>query len=97
MELGVIFPQTDIGADVGGVRALFLDEEDDAQIARNYLAREGSEQRGRARASFRYGEWLRYEATRLGLPVVAARPWDTVLERCIAALADGPAREREQA
>ena len=70
----------------GRVRAVFLYEEDEAQIARNYLAREGREQAGRARASWRYGEWLRGEAARLGLPAVAARPWETVLERCIAAV-----------
>jgi 2-phosphoglycerate kinase len=67
----------------GRVRALFLYEEDEAQIARNYLAREGREQAGRARASWRYSEWLRGEAGRLGLPAVAARPWESVLARCI--------------
>ena len=75
----------------GRVRAVFLYEEDEAQIARNYLAREGREQAGRARASWRYSEWLRGEAARLGLPAVAARPWESVLERCVAAVAGGPA------
>jgi 2-phosphoglycerate kinase len=73
----------------GRVRAVFLYEQDEAQIARNYAAREGREQAGRARASWRYSEWLRSEAARLRLPAVAARPWDTVLARCIAAI-DGP-------
>ena len=66
----------------GRVRAIFLYEEDEAQIARNYLTREGRDQAGRARASWRYSEWLRAEATRLGLPAIPARPWDSVLERC---------------
>jgi 2-phosphoglycerate kinase len=70
----------------GRVRAVFLYEHDQEQIARNYLAREGAPQPGRARASWRHSEWLRQEAQRLGIPAVAARPWDTVLERVIAAL-----------
>jgi hypothetical protein len=68
------------------VRAVFLYEEE-GQIARNYLVREGREQGGRARASWRYSEWLRGEARRLGLPAIPARPWATVLERVLAALA----------
>jgi 2-phosphoglycerate kinase len=75
----------DAAAD-GRVRAVFLYEPDEAQLARNYLAREGREQAGRARASWRYSEWLRREAARLRLPAVAARPWGTVLARCIAAV-----------
>ena len=70
----------------GRVRAIFLYEEDEGQIARNYLAREGRDQAGRARASWRYSEWLRGEAERLGLPAIPARPWETVLERCVEAL-----------
>ena len=70
----------------GRVRAVFLYEEDEGQIARNYLAREGRDQSGRARASWRYSEWLRGEAQRLGVPAVPARPWETVLERLIAAI-----------
>ena len=67
------------------VRGLFL-YEDEEQIGRNYLAREGRPQPGRARASWRYSEWLRGEAERLGVPTLAARPWDTVLERACATL-----------
>ena len=69
----------------GRVQALFL-YEDEEQIGRNYLAREGRPQSGRARASWRYSEWLRREAERLGVPTIPARPWDTVLERACAAL-----------
>lgn len=74
----------------GRVRAVFLYEEDEAQIARNYLAREGRDQAGRARASWRYSEWLRCEASRLGLAAVATRPWETVLARCMAAVDGAP-------
>ena len=74
----------------GRVRAVFLYEEE-GQIARNYLAREGREQGGRARASWRYSEWLRREAARLGVPAIAARPWATVLERACATLPPPPA------
>jgi 2-phosphoglycerate kinase len=73
----------------GRVRAVFL-YEDEAQIARNYHAREGREQAGRARARWRYSEWLRGEAARLGLPAVAARPWESVLARCVAAVGGRP-------
>ncbi len=77
------------------VRGIFIVEPDEAQIARNYLAREGEEQPGRARISWRYSEWLREEAGRLGLPVIEARPWDTVFERCLDAISSlhGPARD----
>jgi 2-phosphoglycerate kinase len=70
----------------GRVRAVFLYEEDEEQIARNYLEREGEEQPRRARLSWRYSEWLRREAERVGVTTIAARPWDTVLERIIAVL-----------
>jgi 2-phosphoglycerate kinase len=70
----------------GQVRAVFLYEEDGAQIARNYLAREGQEQPQRARISRLVDAWLRAEAERFGVPTVPARPWETVLERVIRAV-----------
>lgn len=75
----------DASAD-GQVRALFIYEDDEEQIAQNYLRREGQEQRKRARLSWRISEWLRQEAERLGVTAIPARPWDTVLERAIAAV-----------
>ncbi len=77
-----------IAAD-GRVRGLFLYEEDEEQILRNYHLREGQDQPGRARASWRYSEWLRQEAERLGVPAISARPWDTMFARAIASLAPG--------
>jgi 2-phosphoglycerate kinase len=70
----------------GQVRAVFLYEDDEQQILCNYRAREGTDQPHRARVSWYHSEWLRREAKRLGLPAVPSRPWDTVLERVIAAL-----------
>jgi 2-phosphoglycerate kinase len=70
----------------GQVRALFLYEDDEGQLARNYLAREGRPRPERPRASWRYSERLRREGERLGVPTVAARPWGTVFERANAAL-----------
>jgi 2-phosphoglycerate kinase len=74
----------------GRVRAVFLYEADEAQIARNYQEREGRDQAGRARASWHYSEWLREGAALLGVPSVPARPWETVLERVIAAVDGAP-------
>ncbi|MFN8531332.1 MAG: hypothetical protein U0670_22235 [Anaerolineae bacterium] len=72
----------------GRVKAVFIEEADEAQIVRNYLSREpnAGEQSGRAHVSKRYNDWLRGEATRLKLPVVAARPWGTLFERVLEAL-----------
>jgi 2-phosphoglycerate kinase len=68
----------------GRVKSLFIYEPEEAQIDRNYLAREGELQPDRARPSWRHSEWIRQEADRLGLPALAARPWETVLARAIA-------------
>jgi 2-phosphoglycerate kinase len=72
----------------GRVQGLFVHEEE-AQIARNYEFREGSEQSARAQISWRNSEWLRMEAERLSVPTLAARPWDTVFERALVVLAEG--------
>jgi 2-phosphoglycerate kinase len=73
----------------GQVRSLFLYEEDEEQIARNYSQRDGSNQRERAHVSWRVSEWLRQEAQRVGAPALSARPWDTVLRRAISII-DAP-------
>jgi 2-phosphoglycerate kinase len=74
-------------ANGGRVRAAFLHEPDEERLLANYLAREPRRGRQvkRARVSWRHGQWLKAEAERHGLPVVTARPWETVLERLVAA------------
>ncbi|MGW1993817.1 hypothetical protein [Embleya sp. NPDC001921] len=72
------------GAAAGrSVRAVFLHEDDVAQIVANYADREpelGS-QTQRAEVGVRYSRWLADEAGQLGLPVVACRPWHTLTTR----------------
>lgn len=70
----------------GRVSAIFVYEADETQIGHNYRVREGDAQLRRARASWRHSEWLRQEAQLLGVPTLAARPWETVLQRMIAVL-----------
>jgi 2-phosphoglycerate kinase len=72
----------------GRVHAVFLHEPHEHQILANYLSREPqfSPQIKRARASWLKSQWLKQEAERYGFPVVCARPWETVLERLIAAV-----------
>jgi len=67
----------------GLVKALFLYEAEEAQIARNYQARENREQLGRARSSWLFSQWLRQECTQQNIPALAVRPWETILERAI--------------
>jgi len=43
--------------------------------------------RAMARMNWLHGQWLRMEAERLGLPVVDARPWDTLVDRLLSASA----------
>jgi 2-phosphoglycerate kinase len=75
-------------APVGAVRAVFLSEPDEAQLVANYLQREPQDgpQHGRARVSWLYNQWLEQQARLYGAVVIPARPWDSVLERIVAAL-----------
>ncbi|MBB5965385.1 hypothetical protein [Planomonospora venezuelensis] len=68
-----------------GVAGIVLHEPDPEQLVENYLRREpgAGEQRGRAVASARYGDWLAERAGEAGVPVVAARPWDDSVRRII--------------
>lgn len=69
----------------GQVRAVFLYEDDESQIRRNYQERDGAEPPERAHISSQVSSRLRDTARDLGVPALAARPWDTVLDRVIAA------------
>ena len=72
----------------GRVRALFLFEADEAQIAKNYSRREPAEGSAalRSRVSFLYGNWLRTEAQRYGVPTVESRPWESLFDRVVASI-----------
>jgi len=72
----------------GQVRAIFLYEADERQLLTNFSQREPAHGPAtkRARVSWLYGQWLKHEAERYGLPVLAARPWDTVFDRILAAV-----------
>lgn len=75
------------------VRAVFLFELDEEVIGRNMLERgrgfthySAKEQNTQVRMNWLYGQWLRQEAERHGLPVVSSRPWDTLLRRVLEAI-----------
>ena len=71
----------------GRVRGVILYELDEDAILRNFAAREllAGQQTKRAHVSRLHGEWLREECERYGVPAVPARPWDTAVDRVIAA------------
>ena len=76
-------------ANEGRVRAVFLVETDSARIVSNFRSREPAdgEQLDRATVSSLFGAWLAAEAALVGIPVIAPRPWRTVVERALAAIA----------
>jgi 2-phosphoglycerate kinase len=86
--------------DVGDVvRAVFIVEADADQLRQNILARgRGVEQLSSVQLarfvefSWRYGQWLRQEAMRYGLPVVPARPKETLVERLLEGYRKGHCR-----
>jgi 2-phosphoglycerate kinase len=71
----------------GRVRGVIVYEPDEDAIVRNLAAREphAGEQTKRAHVSRLHGEWLREECARYGVPAVPCRPWDSAVERVIAA------------
>jgi 2-phosphoglycerate kinase len=82
----------------GQVRGVFLVEPDESALLANMLARgrglDGRDEAGlrvEARAKWLYGQWLAAEARRRGLPVLAPRPWATLVERILAAASSGAA------
>ncbi len=68
-----------------GVRSLFLLASLD-EIRANFLQREGDEQEGRARVSAVRSLRLAERCDELGLPVVSAQPFETLLLRACEAL-----------
>ena len=75
------------------VRAVFLVEEDEGQLYHNATEqRRGFEllsaahQRRCVRRSWLHGQWLRQEALRCDVLIVAPRPWETLRERILSAI-----------
>lgn len=79
---------------VGQVALVFLVEPDEEMLLGNMLARgrgtagrSDAEHHAEARAKWLFGQWLIAEADRHGLPVVAPRPWKTLADRIVSAVA----------
>jgi len=76
-----------VRAGSGGVRAVYLTEPDAEALHANLVARGAdwwrADLKAYARRSAAYGEWLKEEAKRRDLPVVASRPWETLVERVL--------------
>ena len=70
------------------IRMLFLYEESEKQLCRNFLLREPEHglQEKRAQVSWLYGQWLKEEAERTGVLALPARPWDDLFERILTVL-----------
>ena len=76
--------------DPNDVCAVFIVEQDESQLLENLKSRgrgfndwDTSQQQGFAHASWIYGQWLAREADKLRLPVIKARPQQTLLERLL--------------
>lgn len=78
------------GSDVeeGQVRSVFIYEPDEKVIEANMEVRgrgfqhnTKAERQTQVRMSYLYGEWLREEASRLSLPIIESRPWNTLADR----------------
>jgi hypothetical protein len=79
----------------GRILAVFLREADEDALVANIGARRvGSLSRAHARENFLYGKWLEQEAERRGLPVVPARPWESLADRVLAATGLSPLAQR---
>jgi len=79
------------------VRAVFLYEDDEAHLLRNFLQRdrgftEGAEaeQRHYVHLAWCYGQWVKAEAERYRLPVIRAQPFATLAQRIRAAVENSP-------
>jgi 2-phosphoglycerate kinase len=78
----------------GRIRAVFVVEPDEAALAASTRERgreatfmTGDEIAAVVRARWLYGRWLAGQASRAGLPVLAPRPWATLVDRIAAAAA----------
>lgn len=80
----------DANAGPNDLRAVFLYEPDEQTLLRTMRERNprfrdlpNAEQERMARANWLYGMWLKEEAERAKLPVLAVRPWTTLIERVL--------------
>ena len=84
IEGDFVHPKFAISFDNHKVKSLFVLETDRDQIIQNYLAREGGAlQEYRADISVEYGMWISSVCAQLGIELMEARPWDTVLDRAL--------------
>jgi 2-phosphoglycerate kinase len=74
------------------IHAVFIVEPREDVLLANMLTRargissmRDADLRREARAKWLFGQWLTGEAQRLGLPVVASRPWDSLADRILQA------------
>jgi 2-phosphoglycerate kinase len=74
----------------GAVRAVLIVEPEVEELPANFLAREpeSGARRDRAESSVLIGAELARRAKTVGVPVIPARPWDTVLDRTLVALTE---------
>lgn len=75
------------------LRSVFLYEPDEQVLFENMRQRGRgfesfslSEQHTQVHMSWLYGQWIRQEARKHGLPVVEACPWNTLIERMLAVI-----------
>jgi 2-phosphoglycerate kinase len=87
-------PPVRMRAAQGRIRAVFVVEPDEAALLANMRSRERrvahlseEELQLDARAMWLYGQWLAEEARRHAVPVVEARPWATLGDRIVEAIA----------
>lgn len=87
----------------GKVRGVFIHEVEEAQLLRDFMARDrgfnagpSAEQRYYVHAVWRYGMWLKTEAERCGVPVVPARPYATLVQRVLETASGGSAHQPQR-
>src|SRR5262249_25968909 len=65
----------------GQVRAIIIDEDNEAQLLRNFEGRDSTSQPLRARVSWLHGRWLKQQVDASVAAVIASRHWQTLFER----------------
>jgi len=69
------------------VRSVIIDEDNEQQLLKNFGERESAMQPLRARVSWLYGRWLKQEAEASGAIIIPSRPWKTLFDRVLQAIA----------